>query len=216
LRTLPATDLRFDVITGGTHVLRFSNTIWNAGEGRLELQGDPRPNEEASKKIYQNLYDAPVGGKLTSHKQVASDFIYHPNHQHFHFANFASYLLLERDEQGVYRATTKKGTKTSFCIEDTSRLERTFASQYGSCGLALQGLTPGWADTYGWQLADQWIVLGDQPLADGEYAVQSTADPKGLLNEGERKIDPARKTNNSAVTFFTVSAGQISNVRTVP
>jgi hypothetical protein len=59
-------------------------------------------------------------------------------------------------------------------------------------------------------------VLGEQPLADGEYAVQSTADPKGLLNEGERKIDPARKTNNTAVTYFTVSAGQISNVRTVP
>ena len=42
LRTQPATDLSFD-LRDGTYVLRFSNTVWNAGEGRLELEGDPHP-----------------------------------------------------------------------------------------------------------------------------------------------------------------------------
>jgi hypothetical protein len=119
---------------------------------------------------------------------------------------------LQRDSGGAFRESTKKGTKTSFCIEDTQRLERTFASQYNSCGLELQGLTPGWADTYGSHLADQWIVLGAEPLADGEYAVQSITDPKGVLNEGARE----RKANNTALAYFTVRDGQILDIRTSP
>ena len=169
-----------------------------------------------AKKIYQNLYDAPVGGTLTRRRQVPSDIIYHPNHEHFHFANFASYLLLQRDATGVYQETTKKGTKTGFCIMDDRQVDRDFDKQYTKCGFDLQGLTPGWGDTYLAGLADQWIVLGAQQLADGEYAVQSTADPKGVLNEGGHAIDPARETNNTAVTYFTVSGGQIGNVRNEP
>src|SRR5689334_12474889 len=38
LRTLPPTDFAFDQIDDGSHVLRLTNTVWNAGEGRLELQ----------------------------------------------------------------------------------------------------------------------------------------------------------------------------------
>jgi hypothetical protein len=212
LRTLPASDLTFDRLDDGTYVLRFGNTVWNAGEGRLEIEGNPNPNPNGVKKIYQNLYDAPVGGNLVSHKQVNSDIIYHPTHMHFHFANFASYLLLQRNAAGVYQETTKKGTKTSFCIMDTERFEGSYPDQYRECGTALQGLTPGWGDTYGYTLPDQWVVLGTQPLADGEYGIQSTADPKGVLNEG----GGARETNNTNVTYFTVSGGQITHVRNAP
>jgi hypothetical protein len=215
LRTLPARDLTFDTLSDGTYILRFSNSVWNAGEGRLELEGDPtpQPDPDVAKKVYQNLYDAPIGGTLVSHKQVASDFIYHPNHMHFHFANFASYLLLARDSKGIYQPTTKKGTKTSFCIEDSNPLPgATYPAQYDTCGTDRQGLTPGWADTYGYRLADQWVVLGTEPLSDGEYAVQSIADPKGVLDEGGGK----RESNNSSITYFTVQDGAIGNVRDQP
>jgi hypothetical protein len=196
-------------------VLRFSNTVWNAGEGRLEIQGNPKPKKNIAKQIYQNLYDDPVGGNRTSHKQVATDTIYHPGHQHFHFANFASYILLER-VSGQYVESTKKGAKTSFCIMDTTRVSGSYPSQYTSCGRELQGLSVGWGDTYSASLPDQWIVLGSQALADGEYAIQSTADPKDLLDEGGRVIDSARESNNTAITYFTVSNGQIGNVRNQP
>ena len=59
-------------------------------------------------------------------------------------------------------------------------------------------------------------MLGNQPLADGEYGLQSTADPRDVLDEGGHAINPARETNNTVVTYFTVSGGQITNVREAP
>jgi hypothetical protein len=73
-------------------------------------------------------------------------------------------------------------------------------------------LTPGWGDTYEWFLPDQWIVLGTDQLPDGEYGLQSTVDPNGLLNEGG---GPA-EGNNTAITYFTVDRGEIVNPRPAP
>ena len=56
------------------------------------------------------------------------------------------------------------------------------------------------------------MVLGASPLADGEYAVQSIADPKNLLKEGGK----AREKNNTATAYFAVKNGQIQNVRDRP
>jgi hypothetical protein len=214
LRTLAARDLTFDTLNDGIFILRFSNSIWNAGEGRLELQGDPNPQPDPNtvKKVYQNLYDAPIDGTLVSHKQVASDFIYHPTHHHFHLADFASYLLLAGDDRGVYHETTKRGTKTSFCLEDSNPIAGTYPPQYDTCGTDRQGITPGWADTYGYRLPDQWVVLGTESLSDGEYAVQSITDPRGLLAEGGGN----RESNNASITYFTVLNGAIVNVRGRP
>jgi hypothetical protein len=222
LRTHPPDDLQFDTLfdTLGnvTHILRFANTIWNAGEGRLELEGDPEPPAEPhmARKVYQNLYDAPIGGNLVSHKLVARDLIYHPSHEHFHLADFASYLLLALDtSSGIYRGTTKEGTKTSFCVMDSYAIDETYPAQFGNdtCETSdRQGMTPGWADTYSADLVDQWVVLGESPLSDGEYAIQSTADPERLLDEGGGN----RESNNSSVTYFTVQGGAIHNVREQP
>jgi hypothetical protein len=214
LQTARPSDLFFERRSDGTYLLRFSNTVRNAGEGRLEIQGNPKPrkrDQNTLRQIYQNLYDAPIGGTQVSHKQVASDAIYHSGHQHFHFANFAEYDLLVKSSTG-YALAQKKGNKTSFCIMDTSRFQGTYSSQYRTCGGELQGLTPGWGDTYDYTLADQWVVLGTQPLANGEYGLQSIADPKGLLNEG----GGTRESNNTAVTYFTVSGGQLTNPRPNP
>ena len=210
LRTRTPTDLHFDVLADGTHVLRFSNTVWNAGEGRLELEGDPHPRRDAVKAVYQNLYDAPTGGNRVSHKQVSSNVVYHPTHEHYHFADFATYLLLKKDRDGRYRATTKQGVKTGFCIMDSARVRGSYEPQYTECGRELQGLTVGWGDTYGYWLDDQWVVLGDRRLADGEYALRSTADPKNKLAEG------GRDGNNAATAYFTVSRGRITGVRSRP
>ena len=203
LRTKPPRDLHFDRLSDGTHVLRFTNVVWNAGQGRLELEGNPHPKKDGSKKIYQNLYDAPVGGNQVSHKVVASDVIYHPSHNHYHFQNFASYLLLKKDASGVYRETTKKGTKTSFCILDSTRMRGSYPEQYTDCSMTLQGLSVGWGDGYDYQLPEQWVVLGRQPLADGIYAVRSPADPKNVLAE-------SRNNTNVAKTCFEVRQGTIT------
>ncbi len=205
LRTAKPSSLYFTRVNigGSSHyVLRFSNIVWNAGEGRLELQGDPNPN--GSNRIYQNIYDQRSGGTRVSQRQISSDIIYHPSHFHYHFEGFASYLLLQRDSAGVYKATTKKGTKTSFCVMDTARMTSSAGgSLFSSCGNNLQGLTVGWGDEYPASLPEQWIDVGTVPLADGAYAIQSTADPQNKLAEG------GRDSNNVGLTYFTVRGGSI-------
>lgn len=208
LKTTRPSGLYFDRIVmsdGRSHyVVRFSNTIWNDGEGRLELRGDPKP--DGSSGVYQNVYDSPTAGALVSQTQIAADFLYHPSHYHFHFQGFASYLLLQRDSGGAYKASTRAGTKTSFCVEDTNRISSrgTSSPKYSSCSGALQGISVGWGDLYQGSLPEQWIDVGTSRLADGYYAIQSIADPQNKLNEG------GRDTNNVGLTYFRVSGGAIT------
>jgi hypothetical protein len=160
------------------YVLRFSNTVWNDGEGRLELQGDPRP--DGSSKAYQNICDSPTAGMRVAQRDVSSDLVYHPGHCHYHFQGFASYLLLQRNSAGVYQPTTQKGSKTGFCIMDSNRIASSGATsgKYWTCDGALQGISVGWGDLYEGSLPEQWIDLSTNRLDDGYYAIQSTADPQ--------------------------------------
>jgi hypothetical protein len=205
LRARPPSDLLFDTVAfeDGTthHVLRFSVQIWNAGAGRLELEGDPAPDRGTA--VYQNLYDAPVGGARVAHRFVGDDLVFHPSHYHYHFRGFAAYLLLREGADGVWQPTTKAGTKTSFCVEDTTRVRGTTASQYAGCGNELQGLSVGWGDIYGAFLPQQWVDLGTRPLADGRYMVRVTADPQNKLAE-------SNDANNRNRTCLTVRQGAIS------
>jgi hypothetical protein len=213
LRTLPPSDLKFEETT--THptrvLLRFSNTIVNEGQGRLELEGDADPDKKTVTKIYQNLYDAPVGGTRVSHTRVNGKIIYHAAHEHFHFADFAAYELLKKDGSGNY-VPAGPGTKVSFCITDNDPQRGGYPPQYTTCQRRQQGLTPGWGDTYRADLPEQWIDVGSDDLEDGEYGVKSTVDPLGLLNEG----GGGGEGNNTAITYFTVDGGDIENVRQVP
>jgi len=67
LKTLAPRDLRFDrtdVSADGSgqihNVLRFSNTVWNAGAGRLELRGTIDPSTKSGAAI-QRVYDSSGG-----------------------------------------------------------------------------------------------------------------------------------------------------------
>src|SRR6476646_8804211 len=84
----------------GRYLLRFANTAVNLG-GRLEIAVG-----SGTRDLYQNVFDQNVG----------ADLIYHPQHNHFHFEDFAKYELLKRDSSGYYRATARTGSKTTFCI----------------------------------------------------------------------------------------------------
>ena len=123
LQTLPPSELQFgtEVFADGQvhYILRLTNTVWNAGPGRLEV-------EEQDRVIYQNVYDAPQRGHRVQRLPVGVDIIFHPEHSHYHLENFASYLLLQRDTNGAYQATTNEGTKTSFYIADFSPVERPY------------------------------------------------------------------------------------------
>jgi hypothetical protein len=197
LVALPPSNLRFDRLPDGTHILRFSNTVWNTGPGRLELQGSPHQTKNEAKQITQNFYDQAVGGNLVSSRVASEDVLYHEGHQHFHFTDFADYFLLVHDGS-TYVFEGKKGIKTSFCIMDTTRVSGRNRAQYTSCGMELQGMSVGWGDTYGYYLDDQWVVLGDRRLPAGTYQVKSIVNPAGKILEGNA-------TNNEGLTCFTVN-----------
>ena len=86
----------------------------------------------------------------------------------------------------------------SFCLVDNYRVKDAYGATYTDCGRERQGLTPGWVDDYHWNIPDQWIVLGSDPLPDGDYALRSIADPLDLLSEGGGE----QETNNERTTYF--------------
>src|SRR5215211_3808663 len=96
LVTLPPSGLYIERGANGHYLLRFANTVGNLG-GRLEIAVGP-----GTRDLYQNVYDQYVGGTRVIRQRVGSDLIYHPEHNHFHFKDFARYELLKRDDAGAY------------------------------------------------------------------------------------------------------------------
>ncbi len=221
LKTLKPADLRFATATinGSTHqVLRFSNTAWNAGQGRLELRASTVSTTSGNKtRVYQRIYDS-AGGYT---RKYVGDFVYHSSHNHFHFQDFAQYQLWTRADydrwlSGGQGQAKRKGAKTTFCLMDTYRVRALTGSPssayYTTCGKTLQGISVGWGDKYGYHLPGQWIDLGTSRLPDGDYVLRSVADPKNKLYESPNKNDKSRESPraNAGVTFFRVSGGTIT------
>lgn len=228
LRALKPSDLQFgtEIIDGETHqLLRFSNSVYNAGRGPLELVGKTVtvPNGQERTRVYQRLYSA--SGRRTTTNAVGT-FVYHPEHDHFHFGDFAEYQLWTRAEYDAWvRSSRTEGSparadrlssKVTFCIMDFALVdlkpESPHKAVYEGCGLRIQGISVGWRDTYGWWLFDQWIDLGTAPMADGRYVLRSVVDPDNRIYESEGKNHNAResRTANAAITYFTVQEGIIT------
>ena len=199
LVTSPPSGLYIERGPDGHYLLRFANTAVNMG-GRLEIQVG-----SGTRDIYQNIYDSYVGGNLVIHKRVGADLIYHPQHSHFHFEDFAKYELLKKSSAGYYQSMNRDGSKTTFCILDSIRVGTNGPVNrgYDGCGARVQGLSAGWGDTYIASLFGQWIDLGTTPPADGSYAIRSTADPDNKLME-------LNDFNNVGLKYFTIRNGRLS------
>ena len=222
LKTVAPSDLRFDTVTymGVTRkVLRFSNTVVNAGQGPLELHGTP----DGASTVTQRIFDDAGGFTDVA---VGNDFIFHPGHNHFHFEDFAEYELWTKRDYDAWVASGRNvgraqrvGNKTTFCVMDTNRLlsiaGTPFSPVYSICGPTMQGLSVGWGDRYGWSLPEQWIDLGGAYLANGDYVLRSIADPRNKLYESANRSDPGREPAqvNEAITVFNVKRDHIRVAR---
>ncbi len=235
MRTLPPRELRFDRtdVSADSHgdlrnVLRFSNTVYNTGEGPVEIRATINPSlNPPSGPAYQRIYDDQGG-----HMDIplsGSTLYYHPVHVHYHFDHWGGYELWTRAGYDAWIAsgqTTGRpdlvGQKTTSCVEDeefvTSVLAAVWPSAYppAACmpnrqNVIAQGLSSGWGDTYDYYRFEQWIDLGQGTLADGTYVLRSVSDPQNLVYESPSKADDAREgsASNSAITVFTVSRGAI-------
>jgi hypothetical protein len=219
LRTLPPAELRFETLVqadGSRHeLLRFSNTVWNAGQGPMELRGSVTSNGTVTQSVYDD-----AGGVATF--PVGENFTFHVAHNHWHFDDFAEYQLWTKASYDAWVASGRSvgqaqrvGSKSTFCLMDTSRVQSLPGSPnspvYAACGLELQGISVGWGDTYRYYLADQWIDLGSSRLADGAYVLRTVADPKNRLYESPGRADTAREGGvaNEGITTFLVQRGRL-------
>jgi len=235
MRTLPPRELRFDRTdvsadsSGNLHnVLRFSNTVYNTGEGPVEIRATINQSlNPPSGPAYQRIYDDQGG-----HVDIplsGSTLYYHPVHVHYHFDHWGGYELWTKAAYDAWVASGETvgspdlvGQKTTSCVEDeefvTSILSAVWPSAYppAACmpdrnNVIAQGLSSGWGDTYDYYRFEQWIDLGQGTLADGTYVLRSVSDPQNLVYESPSKGDTSREgsDDNSAITTFTVSGGRI-------
>jgi Lysyl oxidase len=197
-------------IDGVTHyLLRFDATIFNHGQGPLEMHGESGPEHAAFQRIYDD------SGGYTD-EPVASGFMFSIPHQHWHFENFAEYQLWPKDDFDDWLASGRThgdpawvGSKTtgqeeSFCIRDSEPVEKLSESPvapvYDVCNQDLQGISVGWGDTYPLSIPQQWIDLGTGDLPEGLYVLRIVADPLNIIDQGSRNdLDPYA---NESLTLF--------------
>ena len=76
----------------------------------------------------------------------------------------------------------------------------------------VQGISPGWGDTYLYTRNEQWIDLGPGgSLADGSYVLRSFTDPLNKIYESPGKSDQSKEgaQDDAAITTFGIRGGQI-------
>ncbi len=192
LRSLPAYGI---ALNGKGTTLRFSATVWNAGNSPLVVDGFRRRDAEVM-DAYQYFFDA--DGVQTGYQQVGTMEFHHANHNHWHFEDFARYDLLDAHKNYVARSR-----KQSFCLANTDAIDYTvpgadwrpentdLATACGDEGaLSIREvLSAGSGDTYAQFRAGQAFRIGDLP--NGVYYIRVEGNP-------ERNLVEADTTNNVA------------------
>lgn len=184
VRALPPRDIAMADATN----MKFSATSWNSGDGKLELV--PRsPVTDPSTGTTRQPVDQRIrcsGGAY--YDRPAGNAAYHPTHNHVHYSDYANYIL-EADTANPQNP--RKGTKTTFCIMDTTGVNTQLNGASGSAVFSwcptqdpnfnTQGMSVGWGDTYGAHLSGQTMSVAN--LVPGMYRLRHVFDPKGLLTE---------------------------------
>jgi lysyl oxidase/IPT/TIG domain-containing protein len=150
--------------------------------------------------VYQRVYNS--DGTYADY--FAGTFVWHPSHNHFHFGDYALYRL---DPVNAPGGSPKSGSKTTFCIMDTTKVDGSLPGApqqavYATCGNTVQGMSVGWGDTYGYWLAGQSIDVTGNP--SGDYCLSIQIDPKGRLCEADEANDCGSSTDNIASSLLHI------------
>ncbi len=179
--------------------MKFSATSWNSGDAKLELvarnpETDPvtgMTKQPVDQRVYcagGGYYDRPAGKAE-----------YHAAHNHVHYNDYANYILEPADAANPQNP--RQGSKTTFCIMDTTGVntqlkDASAGAVFNWCptqdpSFNTQGMSVGWGDTYGANLAGQSLPIGD--LAPGIYRLRHVFDPKNLLLEKDESDNESCK-----------------------
>ncbi|OGO39009.1 MAG: hypothetical protein A2W35_15200 [Chloroflexi bacterium RBG_16_57_11] len=203
LRTLPLSDLHIQLRSGARRYLRLTNTIWNSGQGPLELTGEFNVLTNRT-RVHQHIYSSDDDRRDV----LVGEFVWHPTHDHWHFDEFTLYELWTLTPDYRLGQVVASSDKLSYCVMDTDvvdpdhpRLAR--RQGFEGCGQRLQGLSVGWGDTYKSSLDGQALDLTGLP--DGYYALTSSVNPNAMILE-------ENYSNNSTRVYLEILGDQISPV----
>jgi hypothetical protein len=197
---LPPGDITLKKEDGRTYLL-FSTEYWNKGRGPVELVADPKTKnirEDVERKVFQRIYR--LDGDYR--ERLAGTFLWHQEHLHYHFIDFAEYTLAGLDpETGTFKEVNK--AKSTFCIRDSEPIDLAHPGagrtpSYTVCGKERQGISPGWSDAYYYNYIDQRMDVTDAPK--GQYLLTIMTNP-------EDRIEEITKENNKgeALIFLNVA-----------
>jgi hypothetical protein len=183
LKPLPASNFSLITDATGDSTLRFSTTSWNKGTGQLQLEAGTVDTGSGKQKVNQRIFNNDGTSSVFSNNEW---FEWHPTHNHFHFNDYAKYVLQPVDASG---GSERFGQKTTFCVMDTTPVNTSLpgapaSARYSSCGNQIQGMSVGWGDTYGAHLSGQEIDFTDN--ADGIYSLKIIIDPAGIIVESNK------------------------------
>jgi hypothetical protein len=183
------------VLNGVEECLRFNVGPMNVARGPFEVAMDlatVRPNEgghlegDVTQRIYRR------DGSYS--RRNAGTFVAHEQHLHFHAQDLLHYRLL-RVGPGGQLEPTGVGNKASFCTLDLMiPFFRKFTTQGpkfrgpSPCAVPpegdtklVMGISPGWADVYTWDLADQYVDFGAG--GQGRFVIRAQVDAPNTIRE---------------------------------
>lgn len=185
-----------------TRCLRFDQIITNVGEGpmlvRFGLSGVVTPDTS------DNVIVQRISWSDGSYKDeiAPENYVFHEVHAHFHYQGFGQSILYPwNGTTGRGPEPVSVGQKNGFCMIDV-QLQDEYWGKTGNGARAHtfpfdcilpdddtpppdawveEGIAVGWADVYGWNLADQYIDITNVP--DGLYELVQLANPNHSMRE---------------------------------
>jgi hypothetical protein len=215
--------LHIDVRTiKGRHLLRFRTKVVNVGDGPLELVGTRSSAKAPTMWVKQRIYNSAGTFRDIFLPHAKMQFNVGDGHHHWHVLNLMLGILRAADGTGRPLRTAKIG----FCMNDNGVYSLRAANNapakpvYKDCkahnrGLEVHsGLSVGYSDTYGANIAFQWIDVTNVP--DGNYRLQETYDPAHWLSEKVDEHGEPSRVNNTTWVDIALAGTQVHVVDSGP
>jgi len=191
LRFAPLKQFHVTTPATGRVLLRFTTVLMNVGTGPFVVAGTRDPADPSRMTTEQWIYDS-TGARTTTPTDAIARYS-GDGHSHWHIQDMQTFALRPA---GTPSAAPLTGFKTGFCFFDGRNINPDRAGNPGTpryyeggCGVSgstsiRMGLSVGWADTYPWDIANQWIDITDIPT--GAYRLCVTADIQHFYTEASR------------------------------
>jgi len=205
-------------------LLRFNGYVHNQGTGPLEIVGRTPVNGRMDATV-QRIYD-------TSGVFVREDTSHHPltiyetadGHDHWHLRAATRYALYDATKSVEVAPSQKVG----FCLADSAHVDaigpstgvysQSVNSPLEFCmrgkpeaPQVLMGVSPGWRDTYGSNVAFQWVDVSD--VRPGTYWLAASSDPNdAIVESSETNNGVAFAASSTVIPGFIAQPVNVTGV----